>query len=234
MKMTLRQMQVDGRIPDVGVPEQHLNRTKIRAGIQHVSRKRVAQRMRPDLLLYTGPLSGYPAGVPDRLRSDGKVSATLVPARKQVGLRLQPAPILAQRFQRSLAERHIAVLVPLASMDVDHHALSVDVGYFEPGQLRTTHAGGVECHQHGAMEQVDCRVDHPPDFFRAEDDRRSSGSPGINEVIRSARPSESADKQETDCSHMLHDRPGRQSSVTQHVKLIVPHLLRPQSIGGRR
>jgi hypothetical protein len=40
------------------------------------------------------------------------------------------APILAQQMKSRLRQRDIAVLGALAAVDMDHHALAVDIGDF--------------------------------------------------------------------------------------------------------
>ena len=44
--MLVREMQVDQRVFQPGMPEQELNGTEIGTGFQQVSRTRVSQRMR--------------------------------------------------------------------------------------------------------------------------------------------------------------------------------------------
>jgi hypothetical protein len=46
---------------------------------------------------------------------------------------------------------HIAISASLAALDVNHHALTVDVADFQASQLRVADSGGVERHQQDAL-----------------------------------------------------------------------------------
>ncbi len=59
------QVQIDGRIPDVGVSEQYLNGAQVRAGFEQVSRETVPQGVRVNAFGDAGALGRYAAGMPD-------------------------------------------------------------------------------------------------------------------------------------------------------------------------
>ena len=63
-------VQVDDGIGNVAMPEQDLDGTQIGAGLQHVRRETVAQRVRSDVLLDPCPFSGFNNGVPYHLGRD--------------------------------------------------------------------------------------------------------------------------------------------------------------------
>jgi hypothetical protein len=52
-------------------------------------------------------------------------------------------PIMAQQMKRRLRQRDIAVLGALAAVDVDHHALTVDIGDFEVEAFVKAQTAGV-------------------------------------------------------------------------------------------
>ena len=67
------------------------------------------------------------------------------------------------------AEHHVPVFAAFATLDVDDHALAVDVADFQVCQLGTPDSGGVERHQQCAMERSASCIDESRNFFLAED-----------------------------------------------------------------
>ena len=53
------------------------------------------------------------------------------------------------------------LLVLTGSLDVNEHAPAIDVGDLQMAQLRVSHAGRVQDHQHRAVRQTVGGVDHP-------------------------------------------------------------------------
>ena len=92
--------------------------------------------------------------VPDHLGRDGLI--TRVPAVASetaiAWLSSQAAPVLPESFQQLWAEHHIAVFAAFTALDVDDHALTVDVADFQCVEFGTPHSGGIERHQHSAMQ----------------------------------------------------------------------------------
>ena len=54
------------------------------------------------------------------------------------------APVVAQQMERGLWQQDVAVLGALAAVDMDHHALAVDIGDFEMKAFVKTQAAGVD------------------------------------------------------------------------------------------
>ena len=54
------------------------------------------------------------------------------------------APIAAQQMKSRLRQRDIAVLGALAAVDMDHHALTIDIGDFEMEGFVKPQAAGVD------------------------------------------------------------------------------------------
>ena len=105
-----------------------------------------------DLFLDARALGGFLAGVPRCFRIDGLITVVPTVAWKQpfAGLSRQAAPVLAQFLEQFWAEHHIAICASLAALDVNHHALAVDVADFQVGQLgvaalRWRRASSAEC-----------------------------------------------------------------------------------------
>src|SRR5216684_2060067 len=106
----------------------------------------------------------------DHLGSDGAIAGMAALARKQpyAGLSSQPVPVSPEFVEQLWAEQHIAVLAAFATLDVNHHALTVDVANFQTREFGTPESGGVECHQQSAMQRRASRIDESRDFFLAE------------------------------------------------------------------
>ena len=69
-EMPARQVQIDGCVLQVPMPQQQLNGAKIRACLQQVRREAVAQGMRPDSFRETGTEGRFMARVPHGLVRD--------------------------------------------------------------------------------------------------------------------------------------------------------------------
>src|SRR6266481_321697 len=111
--------------------------------------KAVAQGVRMHAFLEARPSGGSFAGMVDDLGSDGAITGMTTLARKQpyTGLSPQPVPVLPEFFEQLWAEQHIAVFAAFAALDVNHHALTVDVSDFQAREFGTPESGGVERHQ---------------------------------------------------------------------------------------
>jgi hypothetical protein len=115
------------------------------------------------------PLGGFTAGVPDDLGVDGIGGRMPLSPGKQPGLRLttQTAIVVAQFDQQVRAEHDIAILATLASLDMDHHALAVDVSKLELSQLGSPHPGSVQRGQDSVMERAGGSLDQTGNFVLA-------------------------------------------------------------------
>ena len=112
--------------------------------------------------------SGLLAGIPDDLAVDRRIGVVVVGKQPDSWLSLQAAPVLAQSFEEFRAEHDIPVSAPLAALDVNDHALAVNVADFESGQLGTPHPGGIEGHQQNALVGRASGIDESRNFFWAE------------------------------------------------------------------
>ncbi len=150
--------------------QQDLNRTKIRSVFEEMRCKAVAQGVRVYGFLESGATSSSLTGVVDRLGSDGPITGVSMPARKQphTALSSQAAPVLAQFLEQLGAEQHISVPATFATLNVNHHALAVNIADFQAREFSTSESSGVERHQQGAMQRRPGRIDEPGNFFLAE------------------------------------------------------------------
>lgn len=78
-------------------------------------------------------------------------------------------PVSSEFVEQLWAEKHIPVFAAFAAVDVNHHALTVDIADFQARQFGTLESRGlrgssVECDGKGAS-----RIDQSRNFFLAED-----------------------------------------------------------------
>ena len=74
------------------------------------------------------------------------------PTRKQEGApRMRGLPVLPKDVEQPRAEHHVAVLRPLAVVDVDEHPFAVDVGGLQRAGLGDPQPGAVRGHQDRAV-----------------------------------------------------------------------------------
>jgi pimeloyl-ACP methyl ester carboxylesterase len=62
-------------------------------------------------------------------------------------------PVLTQYLEQFWAEHHIPVFASFAALNVNHHALAIDVADFQVCQFSASYSGGVERHQQSAMKR---------------------------------------------------------------------------------
>jgi hypothetical protein len=128
MQVALRQVEVQGGVFQMCMAHQKLNGPKISSRSHQVGGEAVPERVRsdpfPDACSRRSLLARIPNGfVRDRLLSAAMTFCT----GEQKTLRLLPPPVLAQIIEELRCHRNIAVAGSLALMDVDHHALTIDV-----------------------------------------------------------------------------------------------------------
>ena len=70
----------------------------------------------------------------------------------------------------------------------DAELLTVDVADLETAQFGTSHGGGIQGHEQGAVIEIACRIDEPRHFFRAEHDGQASGRFGKRNVLGQKMP----------------------------------------------
>lgn len=106
----------------------------------------MAQGVRMDGTVKARALCGSLAGMVERFCARRVIRSMPTVAGKEpiVGFSPQPTPVLAQFFEQLGAEHDIAVLAALSSLDVNHHALAVDIADLQVGYLGTPQASSVE------------------------------------------------------------------------------------------
>ena len=92
-----REVEIDGRVRQVGVTQQELNRPQVGARFEQMRRVRVPQRMWRDALVDPRLPRGQAHGFPDHLRRDrGIGTPAVVRPGEEVSPRSHPPVVLAQ------------------------------------------------------------------------------------------------------------------------------------------
>src|SRR5580698_2135638 len=97
----------------------------------------VPQSVGMNLFLDASSFRGVLTGIPGHLGVDRPIAGVPTIAWKQpnAGLAPQAAPVFPQRFEQFRAEHDVSILTALTALNVDHHALAIDVGNLKMCQL---------------------------------------------------------------------------------------------------
>src|ERR1700751_2185057 len=111
-------MQVDRRLFQITMSQQHLDGAQVGTGLQQMRGEAMTQGMRMDVpVLKACAFGGLLAGSPEHLGGDRTTRRMPSVAGEQPVCRLasESAPIDAPPIQQSRAQHHVAVLASLAS-----------------------------------------------------------------------------------------------------------------------
>jgi len=120
--------------------------------------------------------------------------------------------------------------VPLAVDDMDDHALAVDVGDLDPGELGAAHAGSVKNHQQRALKQTAAGVDQTRDFFLAEDAGQLPGALRIGQELAELMATQRAHEEEPQCGHVVLDRSRAELELREQIGLVAAQMIRTELV----
>src|SRR5271166_2095864 len=228
------EMQIDRRLLEVTMTQQHLDGAQVSSSFEQMGGKAVTQGVGMDVLVFKpSALCGALAGCPKNLGRDRITGRVPSVAGKQPVDRLasQPAPIAAQCLKELGAEHDIAVLATLASPDVNDHALAVDIADLQTSYFGTTCASGIECHQQDAMKGEFGRIDQPRDLFLAEYLRKMKHLLGIGRLCDAPASLQYVDIEEAQRSQPQDHGVGAELQLSEEHRLILANVLRAKLIG---
>jgi len=144
----------------------------------------MAKRVHRCFLMDTGcrqclAKSGLETAFADRLCGIGHVCMTR--RRKKPDLVAVGFPLLTQKLQRFLRQRHVAVFVALGLPNVDESTCTVDVFDFQVRALGQAQPAGIDRGQTDAIVLKANTVQHMVNFIPAEHDRQFFVFPGADE-----------------------------------------------------
>ena len=179
-----------------------------------------------------GPLGGIFDRKPDDFVVDVLTGRVPHAAGEQSYLRLasQPPPVSAQLLEQRCAEHHIAVLAAFPALDMDHHALAVDIADLQAGQFGPAHTGRVKRQQDHAVERVARIVDQLRNLFACKNRRLFERPLRIWRISRGPWPSERSHEKEPERAGSHVYRVGRELPFTQQIRLVLTHMLRSQLV----
>jgi hypothetical protein len=146
----LSKMQVDHGGFELGMAHVPLDDAEVDAGFEEMGGIAMAQGMDGDAsFVDCGFRFGPTEGALDAALGHGRRSrlcrraASADGREEELGM-VVGEPIAAEQLESGLGERHIAVLGAFAPVDMDHHALAVDIGGFEMEAFVESQAAGVD------------------------------------------------------------------------------------------
>src|SRR5260370_15066598 len=125
--MTLRQMEINNRLFQLGVSKQHLDGSQIGASLQHVGCVGMSKDVRRDALVDPSSVRSLSGCSPRHLFRDRDVGAPMIHrAAEEPCLGLHPSALLTQRLEQIVTERYVAISSALAFPDMDHHPFAIN------------------------------------------------------------------------------------------------------------
>jgi len=101
------------------------------------------------------------------------ITASAKSREEEAGVTVGP-PIAAEQVEGGWGERDVAVLGPLSTVDMDHHAGGVDIGDFEMEAFVKSEAAGIDGGEIGVILEGMDLCKNGSDFFTAENGRKAS------------------------------------------------------------
>src|ERR1700674_2988652 len=160
------QTKIAGRGGQTAVTEKKVNFAQVGPCSRQMHGVVVAYRVRARVLPQTSALAGMGNGLADGFSAQRLVENL---SWEQPLLRPYGPPIRAQQLQQLGRELDIAVLMTLALLNPDHHALAVDVGNPQMEGLADAHPGAVHGAEDHAVSKGGSGFQKPKDLFRTED-----------------------------------------------------------------
>src|SRR6266542_3131789 len=152
---------------NAAMAKQDLNGARIGAAFQQVGGKRVSEHMWGDAFGDAGQLDGVAAKLLDGSRLE---MGPCLGAGKQPIDRALHFIISAQQDEGAIAEHGVAILGSFTVLDVDQHALGVDVLGFEGNGFGDAQARAVAEHHYGTVLQDADMAEEGQHFFLAQYD----------------------------------------------------------------
>src|SRR5271156_4104311 len=147
------------------------------------------------------------------------------------GLVRKPAPVDTQCIEQRWTQHDVAVLAPLAALDMDDHATAVDVADLQVCHLGAASAGGIERHQQ-AMKGRQCRIDKPRYLLLAEHLRKTQHLPRIRRLESAPDLLQYLDIEKAQRTQPLVHGVRSQLPLREHRRLVLADMLRTELVRG--
>jgi len=103
----------------------------------------------------------------------GTITASAKSREEEAGVTVG-GPIASEQLESGKGERHVAILGPLATVDMDHHAGGIDIGDFEMETFVESQTAGIDGGKIGVILEGFDLSKNGSDFFTAENGRKAS------------------------------------------------------------
>jgi hypothetical protein len=213
---------------------QQLDGAQVGTGFEQMRGEAMPERMRAKLLLNAGAGGRRPADVPYGLVGDGPLDVAIADlAGEQIDAGLLPSPVVAQGFEQLRRQGHVTIAHPLTPLDMDDHALAVDIAHLQQSRLGAAHAGGIEQHQEHAMHAVRRRLDQPRHFVLTEHGGQRPRLLGEGQIVESQiAPLQRLLVEKPQGGDAVLHRAQGQLPLVKQVNLIAPQLFGAQLLRG--
>ena len=171
--------------------EQDLDDADVGAVLEQVRGEAVPQRVRADVLAQPGRDRGRLDDPAELAGGDGpcRVLAGEQPASRPHDALLPPfLPPGPEQPQQVGREQGMATAAALAALDLDEHALAVDIADLERGHLSHAQAGAVGDRERGPMLEAGRRRQQARDLVKAEHDREFARVAQADQLAGQVRP----------------------------------------------
>src|SRR5664280_2513510 len=185
------------------------------------------------LVRQAGALSGVLTGSPEDLGGDGITCGMPPVAGKQPLCRLasEPAPVSAQRFEKLRAQHDVSVQASLASPDMDHHALTVNIADLLMRCFGAACPGGIKRHEQDAVEGAFCGLNQTRNLLLAEYLRKVTNLLRIGRLGDAPAALQHVNIEEAQRSQPQDHSVGTELQLGEEHRLILANVLRAKLIG---
>jgi hypothetical protein len=176
----LGQMEIDHSSFQLGMAHVSLDNPQIDSSFEKMGSVGVAEGMNGDSLFVDSSSNlGAAEGALDTTFGHGRrsllgsITASAKSREEEAGVTVG-GPIASEQLESGKGERDVAILGPLATVDMDHHAGGIDIGDFEMETFVESQAAGIEGGKIGIILEGFDLGKNGSDFFTAENGRKSS------------------------------------------------------------
>ncbi len=165
---------------ELGMAHVALDDPQIDSGFEKMSGIGVAEGMNGDgLFVNSSSNLSATEGALDTALGHGQLSvlcstAASAKSREEETRMVVGGPIASEQLEGGMWERDVAVLGPLSTMDMDHHAGGVDIGDFEVEAFVKSQAAGIDGGEIGVILEGMDLGKNTSDLFTAENGREAS------------------------------------------------------------
>jgi hypothetical protein len=176
----LGEVEIDHSGFQLGMAHVALDDPQVDSGFEEMGGIGVTQGMDGDgLFVDSGSNFGPAEGALDTAFGHGRgsllcsITASAKSREEEAGVTVG-GPIASEQMEGGKGERDVAILGPLATVDMDHHTGGIDIGDFEMESFVESQAAGIDGGKIGIILEGFDLGKNGSDFFTAENGRKAS------------------------------------------------------------